>query len=464
MADSEIRLLRVIFLLASALSTAHCQFAVAEQPSDISKVAQLAQAIRQGDIEGAIDLARELDESSSPDTDLTLPLARLARTLEQGDRIEESALFYARAVAASLRPAAADLPQKTQVILRLAAGGVLAKSSHYQAAVSTVEPLLTAVFESVTEEQRKRAVSVCLSAGSIALSQTELSAAEEAYDLALQHCGEADRPTALLGEAWIAVLKRDQPRQAADKLAEFCRLFPAHHDTPGAVRTCIECCRHCDDSVRSSALPDSVQSWLVQKAIANDLETFDPILSVSAILVASERNEQAAWSNLVNHLSGLESGGQEVSDAFSQLPEIETERLAIAILSPRGTNSVAREAAARWAARSNRWSLLASVAESQQPTDEDPSRTVTVERLFAEALMQVGRVEESKPWWDHLVRLSIDGRFFHIAALRRSGNGSRLRYPIGTKTSRRCSRRRRKKWISARASRFARRRASNSAD
>jgi hypothetical protein len=38
-----------------------------------------------------------------------------------------------------------------------------------------------------------------------------------------------------------------------------------------------------------------------------------------------------------------------------------------------------------------------------RPDDPDATRSVAVERLFAEALTQLGRLKESKLWWDHLV-------------------------------------------------------------
>ena len=63
----------------------------------------------------------------------------------------------------------------------------------------------------------------------------------------------------------------------------------------------------------------------------------------------------------------------------------------------------AREAASLWAGRSGRWSMLALASESHSLMQQDPSRSITVERLFAEALTQSGRPAEARAWWEYLV-------------------------------------------------------------
>ncbi|MCH5372408.1 MAG: tetratricopeptide repeat protein, partial [Planctomycetes bacterium] len=109
-------------------------------------------------------------------------------------------------------------------------------------------------------------------------------------------------------------------------------------------------------------------------------------------------------------LAKTDPSGQPTSDLLAKLSqsgrEAEAERLATIMIAPVKAGSVEagpREAACRWAGRTQRWSMLALAAESEQPNQSDPSRTVAVERLLAEALTQVGRVEEAAVWWNHLV-------------------------------------------------------------
>ena len=47
--------------------------------------------------------------------------------------------------------------------------------------------------------------------------------------------------------------------------------------------------------------------------------------------------------------------------------------------------------------------MLALASESSDVAVDENSRTITVERLFAESLMQVGRGEDAQVWWNHLV-------------------------------------------------------------
>ncbi len=394
------RLLLNILLFATIWST-NCQFALAQQSPDTNQLAQLAKAVERGDLDRGIEIAQQFDDDFYKQTDATLPLARLARSLEKEGKIDESVTFYARAVEASERPVAAKLPARTIIVLRLAAGSLIAKSTNPALAIAVIQPVLAASHGDLSEQQNKQAVAICLTAAASAMSQSDLVTASVAYSLALQHCDQDDRPAALLGDAWVAVLDPDKPQEAINRLAEFCRQFPAHRDTPQAVRTCIECWRRVAGDETETILPPVVQLWLVQKSIANECESFDAVLTVFAILAASKQNEPVAWSNLVKHLVALESAGQAVSDALSQLPEADAERLASATLSSQESSSETQEAAARWAGRNKRWSLLAAAAEHRQLAGDDPPRTVG--RLMAESLMQLGRVDESLRWWNHLV-------------------------------------------------------------
>ena len=397
--------LKILFVLA--IWSTNCQSMLAQQQPNPNPLAQLAQAIEQGDLASGVAIAQQFDEQFCAQTDTTIPLARLARSLEKGGQIEESANFYARAVTASQCSVAAELPERTKIVLRLAAGSVIAQSSKPATAIAVVQPVLSAADDVVSEQQYKQAVLICLTAGATALSQSDLVAASAAYSLALQHCDQDDRPAAMLGKAWTAVLDPDKPSEAIDQLADFCRQFPSHPSAPQAVGMCIECWRRSAGDETETALPPVVQSWLIQRSITNECVSFDATFTVSGLLAASKQNEPVAWSNLVKRLFTMESAGQAVSDALAGLPEADAERLAIAILSAQDSKSETQAAAARWAGRTNRWSLLASAAEHRQPVGND--LTGTVDRLMAEAPMQMGQVEESIPWWNHLVDIqSVD--------------------------------------------------------
>lgn len=87
-----------------------------------------------------------------------------------------------------------------------------------------------------------------------------------------------------------------------------------------------------------------------------------------------------------------------------------------------------REAACRWAGRTGHWSMLAMAAEDEpglyEPSGSESAkqnatargRTLHVERLFAEALLQQGKAKRSLKLWEHLVD---DGRADDFATLLR---------------------------------------------
>jgi predicted negative regulator of RcsB-dependent stress response len=147
----------------------------------------------------------------------------------------------------------------------------------------------------------------------------------------------------------------------------------------------------------------------MDKADAKDLESFDASTCCLGIRIASNQNESEAGMNLIRRLAMIDVTGQATSDLLSSLPAVDSQRVATAILTSPEPNADrhpspnALEATARWAARTERWSLLASAAEEHQPSMAELTKSATVESIFAESLMQVGRIEASKVWWDHLV-------------------------------------------------------------
>ncbi|MGB7328340.1 MAG: tetratricopeptide repeat protein, partial [Rubripirellula sp.] len=154
---------------------------------------------------------------------------------------------------------------------------------------------------------------------------------------------------------------------------------------------------------------------VLARAKANDLKKLDVKTVTMGMAIATEAGQQDEWMNLASHLASIDQTGKGVSDLLSLLIEQgkpdAAERLAASLISPASDEAVstaAREAACRWAGRTQRWSMLSMASESELKKIESPSatRSATVEKLFAESLMQTGQVEQAAQWWNHLV----DGR------------------------------------------------------
>jgi tetratricopeptide (TPR) repeat protein len=140
------------------------------------------------------------------------------------------------------------------------------------------------------------------------------------------------------------------------------------------------------------------------------LGKLDAATCASALLVAIEQKQIELTDRLIAQLAKVDETGQSVSDTLQRLTtegrDSEVEQLATRLLVPTAELEItpaAREAACRWAGRKQHWAMLALASEASDVNVKESSRTVAVERLFAEALTQVGRGEEAQVWWNHLV-------------------------------------------------------------
>lgn len=398
----------------------------------------LDELIASGNLEAAADHARAVVGKADPATDWTLPLARLARAFQQVGEPKAAAEFYQRAVVASQQPAATSLTPGKLVVIQLAAASALTQTGNLADATDAVTMIL-ADTSAASDPQRQWAVATCLQLGAAALSSGDLTTASAAYNLAVTHAGEPDQATARLGAAWAAAVTQTKPSEAAERLADFVRRYPDHTDASRAARACAECLKQAGrehdaqlmladllqrwpdsqaawEIVRSQSrlsvgeVPSTVRTWILDRAGTGDLDRFDAETTVLGMLIAGDENDLAAAANLARHLVSIDDSGQSTSDVLAawarQDKPGEAERFAATLIASDHETNVtpaAREAACRWAGRHEHWSLLALASETENPEQSSSNRTVAVERLFAESLMQLGRTVEASRWWNHLV-------------------------------------------------------------
>ena len=428
--------------------------------------AKLDQLTSQKNWEAAVELARNITNDKTQNEDLTFALARLARGLQNGEKAKQAAEFYQLAVSASESPLASELSDSDKVLVRLAASEVMVQSQNISQAIATLEPILgsqslssdspkpraptasTSTTLTLTEQQKKIAVWVLLRAGSASLSRGSYMDASTAYAMALRHSDQEQRPLALLGDAWATAVRNERSSDAVRKLADFVDQYPGHKDAPNAARGCAQCLKQLGRDADSTAMlsdllnrwpdssaavavvrthcglspaliPSAVKHWVITKANTNDLDSFDTSTTMLGLIIASETSELVAWSNLSEHLAITDITGQTTSDTLRQLQtekrESDAEQLAVKLISSASDRKVApaaREAACRWAGRTSRWSMLAIASETEDLNTADPTRTLAVERLFAEALTQTGQTQQAYAWWVHLadVRSADDFR------------------------------------------------------
>ena len=210
--------------------------------------------------------------------------------------------------------------------------------------------------------------------------------------------------------------------------------------------------RHSD--LPTSQLPDRIVDWLLNRLAIWSPDTGQadatPGLLAFALRVAAEQGHAEAESTFADRLAVADRDGQQTAELLKNWNRDDqvavAERVAARYISPSPDVPVAagvREAACLWAGRAGRWSMLAVASESEtlspsasnsesdsgsesdsssrspsgpdgnpdhgtdRDRDEsrriDKSRSITVERLFAEALTQTGRPAEARVWWKYLV-------------------------------------------------------------
>lgn len=400
----------------------------------------LDQHLRNGDLSAAADEAIALDQNADPTIDLTLAMARLGRAFQKAGDDQSAVEFYSRAVLASQQPAAGALDVGKVVYVRLAAASAMTGAGKYSSANDVLRGLVgpPAIGDA---SQVSTAVDIAMRIGRAGLSGGDGDVAADAFAIALSGANDQQRPVAMLGAAWTAAISQTDPLDAAKKLAMFVDSFPDHPDAPRASRACAECLRAADrhedadtmladllrrwpqsesavDVVRghlsmpAESMPPEVADWMIDCAVAGDMHLMDAQTTSVAMTMATRSGNTAARSNLARHLANIDQTGQSVSDLLSMLTQQnqddEAERLASMWISPADGERVAPavcEAACRWAGRTQRWSMLSLASENELDRIDDPpsNRTVTVDRLFAESLMQVGRVDDAAVWWNHLV-------------------------------------------------------------
>lgn len=283
---------------------------------------------------------------------------------------------------------------------------------------------------------------LALSLGSTCLEQKHPAAACLAYEDYLQLYPDGPRaPDAMLGAAWASALGAVTPDQASVKLAAFISKHPNHPDAPHALRamaTCLEQANRMDqaEAARTQLLELYPQSdaagailsrytqenspWPAQVRVAWQarLEITDGVVSAMSVDQAHavfknalESGDDPLWQLATRWLIETDRVGATSSDLLtrfaSENQESVAEHLAIDLIS-QNQSSAASESACRWAGATDRWTMLALAADELGPPNpnaasENAHRSVVVDQMLAEALVQTQRPADSMQWWDFLI-------------------------------------------------------------
>ncbi len=418
-------------------------------------------------VSSALPVAEALIESNQarfPAAWTTL-LATVARAAQQAGDQENAAELFHLAVQLSERvsdrgvnaaagggAASSRLTDRQRSLIRLAAASALLAASRPRESIDSLRPVVAGSLD-VEQTQRRYAARLLLAIGSESLRAGQQELARDAYQLVLsvpqgeQRAGDDlegeshgdGRATAMLGSAWALATLGSEPVAAAEELSAFVKAYPQHRDAPRAAEAAATCLaqagrdgeanevltdllkrwpdsataagavrEHLD--VPAAEVPDRIVDWLTWWSRATEPPPLETRTLALGLRVAADRQLRDAWQVFADRLAASDESGETTTDLLRRLNaeghDADAERLAARFIAPESTEritSAAREAACLWAGRKGRWSMLALASESQSLVEDDPTRSVTVERLFAEALTQTERGAEAQAWWVHLV-------------------------------------------------------------
>ena len=430
--------------------------------ADEQTLRELNQCLQNQDLTNAAILGEKLFEDTESSFDITLPLARLARDLQRGGDKIGAIRFYQYAVAASNRPQAESLQNHTRVMLGIATALLLTEEKAYSEAcdqLSSVTGKIASPSEPPQEKTIETAASLLNRIGSATIESKDFDTAVRAFTLACE-LPSAEKNTSKLGRAWAIALGGNHPQVAALELEQFVAEYPEHQDSPKAALLAIECRQKSDDSEgalrdiamllqnwpqSSSArklvheftetpceqIPVAVKTWILNQGESDAVSQLDTRLAAIGLVAAAEQRVTEPWNSLANVLATLDQDGLSSTLALNELTRLghkaEAERLAARFIAPapssdaKGSSpaepqtqpvtAAAREAGCRWAGREAKWSMLALASESESVLDPSSSRNSSVERLLAEALVQMGRISEAAAWWNYLVDVRGENDF-----------------------------------------------------
>ncbi len=281
-------------------------------------------------------------------------------------------------------------------------------------------------------------IELAIPLGATCLETKRFELAEQVYGSYQAAAPEKPRiADAKLGQAWAIALSGNAHERAAAQLGDFVAQFPGHADAPHALRAAASCFDQANlpdqaESIRSQLIasypqsdaalavlqrygqaggepwPSSVcDAWRQRLNPSTANHAITDSLFTEIFTNAISASDDELWRAAVAALIQQDTLGSVTLSVLTQLvsgnQEPLAEHLAIDLIAGETSSSAACEAACRWAGASERWSMLALAADELGVPNETSNRSIVVDRLLAEALMQSQRPAEALVWWNWLI-------------------------------------------------------------
>ncbi|WP_161604417.1 tetratricopeptide repeat protein [Roseiconus nitratireducens] len=403
-----------------------------------------------GDIQSAYESLVRLHETTRQDNSVDFVV--LARKAEgQLDAEQVRSLYRMAAQSLTRSEPSADHADR-RLLIRMAAATRLE-------APEQVTPILTDALAELSQPgiqastaRETSLVQISLRSAWSHLTRSEPAAAERLYVAILELLGrrisaedppaatwDSQRALAMLGRGWATAMQADKADQAAQRLQEFIDAYPTHADAARAQAMRIRCLKSAgNEAAWKESIAEFLQRWpndptapeIVAELLAEsdperselqqvvirwldrdgDLDRWPLELVGHALILRGDSLPAERYAALQRRAATESSDGRIIAmvlNAFSDSGrDAASERIAAAVIggSIEQPTPMSMEAACRWAARTQRWTLLALAAETVNllPGEAD-ARTIHVDRLLAEALLQTGRGDLACTWWAWVV-------------------------------------------------------------
>ncbi len=279
--------------------------------------------------------------------------------------------------------------------------------------------------------------------GSEGLQRKDATTASAAYQDYMTVAPTGPRITdAMLGAAWSAALGAEPPDTAAAKLAAFVQAYPDHRDAPHALRASATCLDQANQSAQASAVrqqllqtyphseaatallanygqsdgpwPSEIRNaWQTRLTTVDEPRPNVTIEQLTTIFHHSLRSsDDKLWQAAVQWLIDTDSDGTQTDKILktftAQTQEPLAEHLAVDLIAraddqTKNNSPAASAAACRWAGANERWSMLALAADELGAPSKTSRRSMEIDRILAESLMQTQRPADAMRWWDWLI-------------------------------------------------------------
>ncbi len=265
------------------------------------------------------------------------------------------------------------------------------------------EAIVQAVEDKHAAKSYAALAELAIAIGNGCLQAGDFQAGYDAYHAYSRLCPDGPQTkSAKLGIAWAAAMGATDSEAAAKLLMAYVKDYPQDNDAAHALQAASVAFDQAEQASAASAARLKLLQEYPQAEPSQ--QTLRRVLCLQCDEGSQPHRDAALNALRVCDQDGslttslLNSFNDETQAAASEQLAVEL----IRTISRSGATDGASEAACHWAGEHQKWTLLAFEAAELGPPTEQSHRSIAIDRLLAESLVQTNRAQESAAWWDWL--------------------------------------------------------------